>query len=57
VIDGVLAELEPIQARAAEYEADPDGVRQIINEGCDAAADVAGETLEDVRKAMGLAYR
>jgi tryptophanyl-tRNA synthetase len=57
VIDGVLAELAPIQARAAEYEADPDGVRQIINEGCDAAADVAGETLEDVRKAMGLAYR
>ena len=36
---------------------DPDTVRAIIDEGCDAARSVARETLDDVRQAMNLVYR
>jgi tryptophanyl-tRNA synthetase len=57
VIDAVLAELEPIRARAEEYLAQPDMVRGIVNEGAEEARDVARETLEEVREAMGLSYR
>ena len=57
VIDDVLAELKPMRERAREYEEDASAVRTIINEGCEAARDVARETMDDVRKAMGLAYR
>ncbi len=56
VIDAVLAELKPIRERAQEYERDGQAVRAIISEGCDAARDVARDTLEEVREAMGLAY-
>jgi tryptophanyl-tRNA synthetase len=56
VIDPVIAELEPIRRRAAEYTADPMLVKNIIAEGCRRAQDVAEETLEDVRQAMGLGY-
>ncbi|NEV64814.1 tryptophan--tRNA ligase [Thiorhodococcus minor] len=54
VIDGVLAELVPIQERAKEYEAQPDLVRSIMNEGCERARDVARETIDEVRHAMSL---
>lgn len=57
VIDAVLKELEPIRERAKEYEEDPETVRGIISEGCEAARDVARETMEEVRAAMGLSYR
>jgi tryptophanyl-tRNA synthetase len=57
VIDAVLRELKALQARAHEYEDDPNLVREILNEGCEAARDVARDTMEEVRKAMGLAYR
>ena len=57
VIDAVLAEQEPIRERAVEYLESPDLVRSIITDGCDAARDVAQETLDDVRQAMGLEYR
>lgn len=57
VIDAILKELKPIRERAAEYESDPETVRGIIGEGCEAARDVARETLEEVRSAMGLVYR
>lgn len=57
VIDSVIAELEPIQQRAREYEEDPEAVRGIIQEGCDSARDEARETVEEVRQAMGLQYR
>ena len=57
VIDAVIAELAPIQARAKEYEADPSAVRAIINEGCEAARDIARDTLEEVRRAMGLIHK
>jgi tryptophanyl-tRNA synthetase len=56
IIDAVLVELEPIQERAREFERDPERVRAIIHEGSKAAREVARETLDEVRKAMGLAY-
>ncbi len=57
VIDAVLAELKPIQERAAEFEQDPDLVRNIINEGCERAREEARATMEEVRHVMSLEYR
>jgi tryptophanyl-tRNA synthetase len=57
VIDAVLAELKPIRERSQEYLEDPDAVRAILDEGCEKAQEVARQTLEDVREAMGLVYR
>ena len=54
VIDSVIAELEPIQKEAAQYEKDPDLVRSIIAEGNETARESAKETLVEVRSAMGL---
>ncbi len=56
VIEAVLAEQAPIRERAEEYLKDPDSVRSIIQEGCERARDVACETMEEVRQAMGLVY-
>jgi tryptophanyl-tRNA synthetase len=56
IIDSVLAELKPIQERAREYENDMATVRSIVDEGNEAAREVARDTLDDVRKAMGIAY-
>ncbi len=57
VINAVLEELRPIQERAREFEQQPELVRSIIAEGCEAARDQAQETMEEVRQAMGLDYR
>jgi len=56
VIDSILAELEPLQARAREFEQNPARVRIILNEGSEAAREVARETLAEVRRVMGLGY-
>ncbi|MCP4470021.1 MAG: tryptophan--tRNA ligase [Gammaproteobacteria bacterium] len=57
VIDSVLQELRPIQQRMREYMNDLSSVDAIINEGCEAARDVAQDTMEEVRKVMGLSGR
>lgn len=57
VIDAIIKEQRPIRERAMEYESDPETVRGIISEGCEAARDVARETMEEVRSAIGLGYR
>ena len=57
VIDAVLEELKPIQQRMKEYMSDLSGVDAIISEGCEAARDVAQDTMEEVRKVMGLSGR
>ncbi len=57
IIDAVIEELKPIQQRAREYMDDLAAVENIINEGCEAARDVARDTMEEVRKAMGLTLR
>lgn len=56
VIDAVLAELKPIQERAAQYAEEPTLVKNIVADGCDRARKLARETMRDVREAMGLAY-
>ncbi|NOU24790.1 MAG: tryptophan--tRNA ligase, partial [Methylotenera sp.] len=56
VIEGVLAELKPIQERAAQYAEDPTLVKNIVAEGCERARKLARETMRDVRDAMGLNY-
>lgn len=57
VIEAVLGELAPIRERAEEFVDNPSLVRKIIDQGCEAARDVARDTLEEVRGAMGLGYR
>lgn len=57
VIDAINAELEPMRVRAKEYEDNPDIVRGILTEGCEAARNEARQTMETVRAAMGLLYR
>jgi len=56
VIDSVLAELAPIRERAQAYLDDPTLVKNILADGCDKARRLAGETMRDVREAMGLSY-
>jgi len=56
VIDAVLAELKPIQERAAQYAEDPTLVKNIVSDGCEKARKLARETMRDVREAMGLSY-
>jgi tryptophanyl-tRNA synthetase len=56
VIDSINAELKPIRERAAQYEEDPTLVRNIIQDGCEKASDLANDTMRDVREAMGLNY-
>ncbi|MFT5741781.1 MAG: tryptophanyl-tRNA synthetase, partial [Gammaproteobacteria bacterium] len=57
IVDAVLEELKPIQLRVKEYMNDLSGVDSIINEGCEEARDVAKDTMEEVRKVMGLTGR
>ena len=57
VIDKVVVEINTLRERAREYEEDPNVVREIIAEGTEAARDAARDTLDEVRKAMGLIYR
>lgn len=57
VIDAVIEELKPIRSRAREYIDDPSAVKAIIDEGTEAARDVARDTLEEVRKVMSLSQR
>jgi len=54
VIDAVELELQPIRERANEYLEDASTVQSIIKEGSEEARDVARDTLDDVREAVGL---
>jgi tryptophanyl-tRNA synthetase len=56
VIQNMLAELAPIRERAQTYLDDPTLVKNIIADGCDKARKLAGETMREVREAMGLDY-
>jgi tryptophanyl-tRNA synthetase len=57
VVDAIQEELKPIQQRVREYLNDLGAVDSIITEGCEAARDVAQDTIEEVRKVMGLTGR
>ena len=56
VIDAVLAELKPIQERAAEFSRDPLTVKNIIAAGNKRAQDASEATMVEVRSAIGLGY-
>ena len=53
----VIAEQKVFRDRAREYENSPDLVRSIMDEGCDRARAQARDTLQEVRRVMGLEYR
>ena len=57
LIDRVVEDITAMRQRAQEYEENPDLVRGIIAEGCEKARGLAGQTMNDVKQAMGLAYR
>ncbi|HUE91204.1 tryptophan--tRNA ligase [Pseudomonas sp.] len=57
LIETVQNELKPLQARALDYQDNPDLVRQILAEGAERARSEARETLSEVRMALGLNYR
>ncbi|MCL2635933.1 MAG: tryptophan--tRNA ligase [Betaproteobacteria bacterium] len=57
VIDGILREQAPMRERAQIYLDQPALLRDIVAAGCDKARQLAGETMRDVRAAMGLAHR
>ncbi len=56
VIEAIQNELAPIRERAQVYLDDPTLVRNIISDGNDRARKLAGETMREVREAMGLDY-
>jgi tryptophanyl-tRNA synthetase len=56
VIDGIVAEQEPMRERAQPFLDDPTLVRNIVADGCERARKLAEETMRDVREAMGLDY-
>ena len=57
LIERVVDEISGMRQRAQEYEDNPDLVRGIIAEGCEKAREVASQTLDDVKQAIGLSYR
>jgi tryptophanyl-tRNA synthetase len=56
IVEAVIRELAPMRERAQRYLEDPSLVRNIIADGCDRARALAGETMREVREAMGLAH-
>ncbi|KAF0193151.1 MAG: tryptophanyl-tRNA synthetase [Gammaproteobacteria bacterium] len=57
LVDAILTEQKPIREKAREFIENPNLVRNIISEGCDKARDECRKTLDEVRQAMGIAYR
>lgn len=56
IIDSVQAELKPIQERAVEFRKNQELVRNIVAQGREFASDLANETLNEVRQAIGIKY-
>lgn len=50
------AELGPIRERRAEFEKDIPAVYEMLKDGSDKANEVANQTLEEVRAAIGVNY-
>ncbi|GIW39623.1 MAG: tryptophan--tRNA ligase [Candidatus Binatia bacterium] len=55
MIRHVLEDLEPIRKRREEWQGKPREVDRILEAGARAAAEVAGATMREVRRAVGLA--
>ena len=56
VIDSVISELGPMQERINKYHSNPNLIQEIIFDGSERARNVAKNTLEEVRDAMGITY-
>jgi len=54
--DAVISEQNEMRERAAQFEENPDLVQAILIEGSERARDVARETLDEVRAAIGLPH-
>jgi len=54
IIDAVIAETTPFRERATNYQNNLDWVQDLIAEGCATARQIARDTLEEVRSALGL---
>ena len=55
LFDGMTRELAPIRERAAELEAHPERVTEILQAGAERCRGIARETLREVKERMGLA--
>ena len=56
LIEAINAELKPIREKAAELQAKPNVVKNVLAEGAEKARTAAQQTLKEVRVAMGLDY-
>ncbi|SMN11395.1 Tryptophanyl-tRNA synthetase [uncultured Candidatus Thioglobus sp.] len=56
IIDGIKAELAPMQERIAKYQSEPELIRQIIHSGSEKARSAAKKTMAEVRDVMGICY-
>lgn len=54
--DRLQALLEPIRTRRQHYARDPQGVMDILKAGTQKARECAAQTLDEVKRAMGLIY-
>jgi tryptophanyl-tRNA synthetase len=54
--DLLQAQLAPIRTRRAQFAQDSAGVRRILQDGSARARAVAGQTLREVRRALGIEY-
>jgi tryptophanyl-tRNA synthetase len=54
LFEEMMKELDPIRARAAELRRKPERVREVLEEGARRCKRIAAETMEDVRKRVGL---
>jgi tryptophanyl-tRNA synthetase len=52
--EAIYKELQPIQERRRELEANPEKVEQVINEGAEKARVIAKQTVDEVKEKMGL---
>ncbi|MDZ7670749.1 MAG: tryptophan--tRNA ligase [Gammaproteobacteria bacterium] len=57
LIESINAEQATLRERAGQFEQDPDLVHSILLEGTERARDVARETLDNVRSAIGISHR
>ncbi|MGD9107580.1 MAG: tryptophan--tRNA ligase [Gammaproteobacteria bacterium] len=55
LIEAIIKEQAPIREQAQKFVNNPNLVRTIVAEGCEAARDVAKQTIEEVQDIIGLA--
>ena len=56
LLEKILEEQAELQDRARPFEQNPARVREVIESGCERAREVAEETLNEVRLAVGTKY-